>query len=339
VLDDLMSSDSLAAYMGHLDREKALREALGRMMKVAPETLGFVRNTSHGLSIAAEAIPFRPGDTVVLPAIEYPANVYPWMAQAHRGVEVRLVPPTKDGLVRSADLIAACDATTRVLAVSWVQWGSGQRLNLRQLGDFCRSRGILFVVDVVQALGGLRLDLGSLPVDIAAAGCHKWLLAPGGIGVLYVRPEVFGTLLPANIGWNSVENPIDWERLHFDELKPSPSRFEEGTPSILAAAGLGASVALLESVGFDAVNDRVLELAAFTRSALAARGMTIISPEGDAQQSGIIAFRHSSAANEAILARLNERGVRAAVRCGNLRFSPHAYLNEADIEQAVDALA
>ena len=308
------------------------------MVAVAPATLGFVRNTSHGLTIAAEAIPFRDGENVVLPAIEYPANVYPWMAQARRGVSVRLVPADAVGIVSEDALIAACDASTRVVAVSWVQWGSGQRLDLAKLGAFCRSRGILLVADIVQGVGAVRIDLTNLPVDIAAAGCHKWLLAPGGLGFLYVCPEVFPTLLTANIGWNSVNASIEWERLHFDDLKPDPSRFEEGTPSLLAAAALLASVTLLELVGFDAVNDRVLALADYARAALTERGMTLISPVGPGQRTGIVAFRHPTAANDVVLARLDEKGVRAAVRCGNVRFAPHAYNSEADIDAAVALL-
>lgn len=338
VLGDLTGSDVLSGYMAHLERQEDLRRALGRMAGAAPDTLGFVRNTSHGLAIAAEAIPFREGDSVVLPAIEYPANVYPWMAQARRGVTTRLVPADANGVMAEDDLIAACDATTRVLAVSWVQWGSGQRLDVTKLGAFCRSRGILFVVDLVQGLGALRINLSDLPVDIAAAGCHKWLLAPGGLGVLYVHPEVFPTLLPTNIGWNSVESSLEWERLHFDELKRNPSRFEEGTSSLLATAALNASVGVLEAVGFDAVHERVLALADHARHALKARGLTVISPDGASQRSGIVAFRHRTLPNDAVLQHLEEKKVRAAVRCGNVRFAPHAYNNEADIAAAVAAI-
>jgi selenocysteine lyase/cysteine desulfurase len=338
VCADLMSADPFQGYRGHDKRQRNLRATLGRMMRVAPETLAFTRNTSHSISIAAQAIPFQSGDTVVAPAVEYPANLYPWMAQEMRGVTVRLIPSREDGIVSEDDLIAACDASTRVLTVSWVQWGTGQRLDLARLGAFCRGRNILFAVDVVQGLGALRIDLSTLPVDIAAAGCHKWLLAPGGIGILYIRPEVFATLLPTNIGWNSVQDPIAWERIHYDELKTTPERFEEGTPSLLATAALDASAALLESVGFDTVNDRVLSLSTYAHDLLTDRGMKVVTPTVKEQRSGIVAFRHPRHSNEAVLDELTARGVVAAVRCGNLRFAPHAYNNEADIEAAVKAI-
>jgi selenocysteine lyase/cysteine desulfurase len=211
-------------------------------------------------------------------------------------------------------------------------------MDLPRLGTFCRRRGIIFVVDVVQGLGALRLDVERDRIDIAAAGCHKWLMAPGGMGVLYIRPEVFSTLLPVNIGWNSVTNPIDWERQHFDELKPTTDRFEEGTPSILNTATLGASVALMETVGFDRMEQRVLQLADHARACVRGRDCRVLSPDSPDTRSGIVAFRHPSLGNNDVLSRLAASGVTVAVRCGNVRISPHAYNTEADIERAAALL-
>lgn len=337
VLNELMSDDAFVAYRNHQKRQETLRSAFGRMLSVAPVTLAFTKNTSHGLSIAADTLPLAPGENIVVPAIEYPANVYPWMAQARRGVQTRLVPPREDNLLAEDDLMAACDDRTRVLAVSWVQWGTGQRLDLAALGAFCRKRGIFFVVDMVQGLGALCLNLSALPVDIAAAGCHKWLLAPSGVGVLYVHPEVLPRLAPANIGWNSVVDAVDWDHIHFD-LRPDTARFEEGSPNLPGTAALGASVALLESVGFDTVERYVLALADYARAGLQERGYRVLSPSNPPQRSGIVAFRHVTLPNETVLAALTARKIRAAIRGGNLRFSPHAYNAETDIDAAITAL-
>jgi len=337
----LAEANPIDAFIDYMQRQEHLRSALGRMMKTDPRSLCFVKNTSHGLAIAAQALPLQPGDVIVVAANEYPSNQYPWMAQAHRGARVRSVPPREDGYVAEEDLIAACRESpqTRVLAVSWVQWGNGQRMDLAQLGAFCRERDIYLVVDVVQGLGALRFDIEALPwVDFAAAGSHKWLMTPAGAGVLYIKPERMAELLPTNIGSNAVNNPMDWERLHFDDLKAGADRFEEGTPNILPIAALDASITLLESVGFDAVEARVLEIADLIRKELAARGHRVISPAGPGQRSGIVSFRHSTLSNEAALAALQAGGVTAAVRCGNVRLSPHVYNTEAEIEAALSVL-
>lgn len=338
VTDALMEGDIVREYMAHLKRQEALREAFGRMMNVATSTLAFTKNTSHGLSLVAQSLPFVPGDNVVVCAGEYPSNVYPWMAQEYRRVSVKLVPPQESGLIPEDHLMNACDGHTRVLAVSWVQWGTGQRMDLDRLGRFCRDRDIYLAVDLVQGLGATRIDLSALPVDFAAAGCHKWLMAPGGLGVLYVRDGLMSRLHPVNVGWNSVEKPTEWDRIHFDELKQTADRMEEGTAGILATAALAKSVELLESVGFDRVHERVLELSAYTASALREHGMTVVTPREDERRSGIVGFRHPSLTNDEVLALLTANGVGAAVRVGYVRFAPHAYSTEEEIARAVAVL-
>ena len=336
VLAEMQSDDTLSAYMAHMKRQERLRGLLGGMLSVDSQTIGFVRNTLHGLSIASQAIPLKPGDTIVVAENEYPSNVYPWQAQAHRGVTTRLVAPDENGWIDEARLISACDETTRILAVSWVQWGTGQRMDLSALGEFCRATGIWLVVDIVQGFGALKLDLSKTPVDIAVAGCHKWLMAPAGLGLMHVRADRMGELLPINIGWNSVENPIAWERLHLDELRANPQRFEEGSPALLATAALLASVELLAAVGVDEIEARVLSLANHAMSRLTEIGMDLYSRPG---QSGIAAFRDPNRNNADVLAALNDAKVRAAVRAGNVRLSPHAYGTEDDIEAAIVAIS
>jgi selenocysteine lyase/cysteine desulfurase len=208
-------------------------------------------------------------------------------------------------------------------------------LDLQKLGTFCRAKGILLAVDIVQGFGALRIDLTNLPVDFAAFGCHKWLLAPGGIGGLYVREEVFPTLLPTNLGWNSVQNPMDWDNLHYDRLRDTPKRFEEGTPALLATAALLKSVELLETVGFERVEERVLALAQHTHRLLQDRGVIVVSPTVGERRSGIVAFRHPSLPHEEILEIWAKQRVVAAERGGNLRFSPHVYNTEEEIAEAV----
>ena len=341
VFAELMGEDSFTAYQNHMARQTNLRGKLAAMLNVAPNTLGFVRNTSHGLSLAAQSISFGQGDTVVLVDGEYPSNIYPWMAQAYRGVNVHIVPAREeDGLVSEDDLIAACKQTrARVLAVPWVHWGTGQKLDLAHLGAFCWENNTLLVADVVQGFGALSLDLESLPVDIAAGGCHKWLLAPGGLGFVYVRPGLFGDLLPGvSIGWNSVENPTNWEHYHFDQLRQSPERWEEGTPSLLATSALLASVNLLQSVGKEAVQHRVLEISALARNGIAGLGYRIISPDASDMASGIIAFRHKHLPNQTVFEALSAQKIRTAVRGGNVRVSPHVYSDQSDLDALFAAL-
>lgn len=340
VCAELMSENNFTAFKNHVKRREELLSVLARMMDVPASCVALVKNTSHGLTIAAQALPFQPGDVVTVLGGEYPSNVYPWMAQAVRGVETQIVPADENGNWSEDAIIATCkaDSRTRCLAVSWVNWGTGQRVNLERLGGFCRQHGIYFVVDAVQGLGALRARFADWNVDIATAGCHKWLLSPAGIGGLYIRDGLTPELLPTNIGWNSVEHPIEWERMHWNELRQTPERYEEGTPNILGTAGLLQSVKLLESVGFEAVETRIVGLASILRDGLEQRGYRVLSPTEPEKRTGIVAFRHPTWSNEEVVRALEAATVRVVVRCGNVRFSPHAYNNEEDITRALDAL-
>jgi len=327
----LLSDDTLQGYLDHAKREHRLRQVAARMASVSEDCVGFVRNTSHGLAIAAQALPKKSAGNTVCVANDYPSQIYPWMARG----PVRLVEPRPDGFVHETDLEAACDSDTDVMAISWVHWTSGQELDLHRLGTFCRRRGIRFVVDVVQGFGALRLDLSSLPVDIAVAGCHKWMMAPAGIGMMFVHPETMRHLEAVNIGWNSVEHPMQWDRLHFEDLRATPRRFEEGSPSLTATAALLASLEGMESVGFDTIDANVRQLARLTRALLTDRGMKVAP---GSVSSGIVPFRHPAMANDDVAAGLDRQRVRCAVRGGWVRFSPHFYLDETDIAAAVDAI-
>src|SRR6185369_11868179 len=154
-------------------RVAEVRKLAARLINAADaDDVYFVPNTTHGISVVAEGFPWTPGDNVVLAAEEYPANQYPWMNLAHRGVEVRSV-PSRENRVAIDDLRDAINARTRVLTVSAVQFASGFRHDLDQLGELCRSRGVFFFVDAIQALGAFPIDVRKTPIDALAANDHK----------------------------------------------------------------------------------------------------------------------------------------------------------------------
>src|SRR6202035_2556034 len=121
-----------------------------------PHEVAFVENTSTALSFAAQGLDWRPGDNVVSAAGEFPSNAYPWMQLADRGVDYRIA-PERGGRIEEDELLSLVDQRTRVVALSWVEYANGFRFDLARIGAFCRQRGVLFVVDAIQGLGGLAL--------------------------------------------------------------------------------------------------------------------------------------------------------------------------------------
>jgi selenocysteine lyase/cysteine desulfurase len=334
-----MGRDPMACFMQTLlPGMTSARTRLARLMGVPPEHLAFTKNTGHGLALIADGLALEPGDNVVVAAYEYPAVVYPWYAQKWRGVETRLVDLRPDGTLRPEDFAAKMDDRSRVVALSWVQFGNGFRADLAEFAEMAHNHGAILVADVIQALGASPCMIEAWNVDVAATGAHKWLMAPPGTGGLYIAPHVLENMHLVNMGAGSVVNAGRFDSTEFTP-KPTAQRYEEGSPNALGLIGLEAALSLIEDVGIERIGERVLALAAHAARLVEAKGYRITTPSEDGvPRSGLVTFRHSSLPNEVVLEALTKAGIAAAVRAGNVRFSPHFYNNEADITAAVAAL-
>lgn len=330
--------DPLGFFLeGVMGAREAARQKMGRLLGAPAQDIALLKNTGQGLALVADALALDPGDNVVSVDCEYPSVVYPWYAQAGRGIETRLVPCRPDGTFTVPDVASRMDAHTRVLTLSWVQFSTGFRADLGAFAALAHAHGALFVVDVIQGLGVLPLNSEQLGLDIVATGVHKWLLAPGGTGALYVAPHALGRMRLLNMGAAGVTDVAAFDPLVFTPL-PNAQRYEEGTPNGLGLFGLDAALGLIEDVGVDAITARVLALTGYAATQIERKGYQIASPRDDARRAGILAFRHPAHENAAVLEALSAAHVSAAVRGGRLRFSPHFYNTEDDIDRAVDAL-
>lgn len=312
------------------------RARLAELLGAHEDEVAFTRSTTAGLLLAAESIRVGAGDNVVVADIEFPANVYPWLNLERKGVQVRFVPargrfPTVD------DYAALCDARTRVIAASWVQFATGQQADLAALAELAHRSGGYLVVDGIQGLGALHIDVHALGVDFLSADGHKWLLSVEGAGVLYVSARALAAIEPFWRGWMSVPERDDY--LGYGQpARADAARFEEGSPNLLGIAALDASVGLLLEVGPAEVERRVLALTDRIIAGARRLGCAITSPLGDGQRSGIICFRHPRVPAEEIVAYLTERGVACAARLGSVRFSPHFYNTEDELDRALAAV-
>lgn len=199
---------------------EAARARAAAFIGARPEEVAFVKNTTEGVLLAAEAIDWRAGDNVVTPEGEFPANAYPWLALGARGVELRRVPPDPEGRVRAADLLDRVDGRTRAVALSHVQFSTGFAADLAALGRALKGTGVLLFVDAAQSLGALRLDVRAAGISLLAANSGKWLLGPGGAGIFFCAAGVLDRLRPTNVGWRSVRLAGDLRGLGCEVLSP-----------------------------------------------------------------------------------------------------------------------
>lgn len=320
-----------------LKRVEEVRRRCGELLSADPLDVAFVKNTSEGIGIVAEGYPWANGDNVVTSEDEYPANVYPWLNLASRGVEVRRV-PSRDGRVCLDDLRAAIDSRTRIVTLSFVEFATGFRNDLDAVGQLCRERGVLFFVDAIQGLGALPLDVSRSPIDFLAADGHKWLLGPEGAGVLWVRHEVVERLRPVGVGWNSVVGAWDFSTIDF-RLKPHAGRWESGTLNLGGVVALGASLDLLMSVGVEAIAARIRELTDHLCQSIERAGWRVFSSRRDGEWSGIVSLEPPPGADVGAAAKvLLAHGVVVRPRAGRLRVSPHAYNTVEEIDRLVTLL-
>jgi selenocysteine lyase/cysteine desulfurase len=313
-----------------------VRRRAGRLVNADSLDIAFIKNTSEGVGIVAEGVRWRNGDNLVTAADEYPANVYPWLNLADRGVEVRRV-PSRAGRIAVDDLRAAIDGRTRLVSLSHVEFATGFRNDLDTIGNLCRERGILFFVDAIQGLGVLPLDVGQTPIDFLAADGHKWLLGPEGAGILYVRREIVDQLHPVDIGWNSVVGAQDFGRIDF-RLKPQAGRWESGTLNVGGILALGASIGLLQEIGIEAISRRALDLTDHLCERLRQAGIGIYSSRLVGEASSIVCVDMPGADVRAMVRQLRDAGIIVNQRGGRLRISPHAYNTHEELDHLVASL-
>ncbi len=318
------------------------RAAVASFLTVSPDRIALVKNTSQGLIFVAESLPYQAGDTIVTLAGEYPANRLPWRAAARLGATVRVVQPDAEGRFPIDRVAAAIDASTRVVAVSWVQYLNGFRIDLPALAEVCARSGAYLVVDGVQGVGALPVPIAAC--DALAVGGHKWLCGAEGAGFLYLAPRLLERLQPFNVSWHSVADDLSIPGAEVDTedglpaLKPTAERFEEGTPNCLGNLMLTEAVRMLGEIGPAAIESRLLGLLDHLLERLAGRGYLLGSSLRPGERSGIIALRHPEYSPADLLQRLRAAQIVAIQRGACVRLSPHFYNSPDDMDQVASVL-
>jgi cysteine desulfurase/selenocysteine lyase len=328
-------------YRDHWAQDEAarVRELVARLINAPEGSIALTRSTAHGMSLLAQGLEWEGGDNVVGAVGEYPANVYPWMSLASRGVELRQVKPV-DGRVLPDDVFALVDGRTRVVALSHVEFWNGYRVDIETIGAECRRRGIVFAVDVMQSVGALRLDAVRMPVDFCAAGAGKWLLGPPGIGFCFCASQLLERIRPVIVGVMSV---AAHDRYFEYDLTPAPGsqRFEESVISLLDTAAFGAALELLLEVGADVIQERILDLSARLATGLAERGCEIVEPwpRTRSESSGVVSFRKPGETAPAVLRDLSAARVIARTHSDFVRLSPHFYNTEEEVDRVLELIS
>jgi len=314
------------------------RKLLAGMLGARPEQVAFMRNTSDALSTVANGLTWRPGDNVVTFRGEFPSNLYPWLRLREAyGVEVRMC-EERAGRIDFDDLARLIDQHTRVVAISHVQFASGFRIDAERLAQIVRRHDALLVVDVIQALGVVPINVEAELIDVAAGAGHKWLMAPEGVGYLYLSDRARERIQPTLVGWISVPDPFN-----FDDLEQGWNRgtlaWETGTGPAALFYGFKASLELLTGLGVAEIAKYLEELTDELCERLKAKNYELVSSRLPGEKSQIVCIRHKSGTSPmALYAHLKDRNIITAPRGDRLRIAPHAYNLPGEIEALIEAL-
>jgi len=331
---------------------------LGAFVGCDADEIALTSGATEALNLVSNGLALTPGDEILTTSHEHPAALYPWLLQAQRkGIVVKQVPLPSPltGPEQPLGLVAAqVTPRTRVLAFSHIQYTDGAMLPVKDLCSFARQRNIISVVDGAQALGAAQLSLHDLGCDFYAASLHKWLVAPYGMGLLYVRREMLDSVAPlcvdASSGWRdkdrfdrasgSDEARASWPAT----LRKLGSTFRYQGPLLNA---LEATLDVHERIGRERIEARVRELAIYARLRLQQlNGVEILTPAHPAMWSGIMSLRSkkmpSAALADALLRdqRIATKSVtHPDIELDALRVCLHIFNSHDDVERLLQGLS
>jgi len=318
------------------------RKLAAQLLACQSDEVAFVGPTSLALSFIASGLKLRRRDNILVYFEDYPSNVYPWMALAERGVEVRLMNTRGLGVIRPKDVMGQVDENTRLVALASCHFISGYRIDVPAIGKFLRGRNILFCLDAIQTLGAFSTTVET--VDLLAADAHKWLLGPCGAGVMYVRGSAQGKINPPIYGWNNVRCPdfVAQEQLVF---RSGSQKYEAGTHNLLGIVGLVAAMELILELGVENIARELLRKRARLVPGLQAKGFTVLQADAPVENgSGIVSFHRPGADLTALHQKLTDAGVVTSLRADRtgqkyIRLSPHFYNTDGELDRVLELVA
>ena len=313
------------------------RSSIASLIGASTEEIALVHSTTEGIAIVANGLSYEKGSNIVTCDMEFQSNLFPWQAISKRvGMELRVV-RNHEGKLLMEDFSQVIDRKTRLVAVSYVQFSNGFRIDLEQLSKIVHENGAYIVTDAVQAVGQMPVDTSKLGVDFLAASGYKWMLSPISTGLLYVRRGLLDQLWPTMVGYRSDEDPLVFG---FREFRPAASarRYEAGQLNFPGFAGMNQSVGLIQSVGTEQIWRRTVGLQDRLLDGVKDRTtVEVKSHLAPSSRSGILNLTCKDP--DSVAKRLLERGIVVSVRSGGLRISPHFYNSEEEIDRLASELS
>lgn len=341
----LLGTADKSAMFATLERT---RERFARLINARSTEIAITKNVSEGLNIIGAALPWQPGDNVVVcRELEHPNNIFPWANLKRRaGVEIRDI-RAREGRLSAEDVIAAIDDRTRLVTLCEVSFSPGLRADIKPISKVTRARNVFLLVDGAQSIGIVHTDVESAGIDGLAVSTQKGLLGVYGMGFLYCRQSWSERLNPVYLARFGVNLGATHEAARGGDdfgLMPDARRFDLGNYNFPAAAGVEVSLGLLEHIGTQSIEAHVTRLARRLSSGLDQLGFNVAGSPGG-QLAGIVSVgRHGAGGHDSsddphmqkLAEQLKRSGVRLSVRQGMVRLSFHLYNSDRDVDHVLE---
>lgn len=314
---------------------ESAKNKLAHLLNVNSNYIAWVDNISNAMSILAQGIEWKKGDRIILNDIEFPANIYPFLNVKESGVEIDFA-KSENGTVDLPQIEMLVTPRTKLIVISFVQFLTGYRANLKTIGEFCKRKNIIFCVDGIQGVGAARIDVKDCSIDFFAGGTQKWLMGLQGLSYFYISPNLLNKIKQKFVGWNSVKDAWNFNDYNLILLEDA-KKFENGTLAKIGIVALNASLNIFNEIGSKNIETSILDNSEYFINLLIESGFEVILKNVERKNlSGIITLSHKNS-NEIIKELLNKKII-CSVRQGMLRLSPHFYNTKEEIELVVKEL-
>ena len=316
-----------------LEELEECRKKAAELVNASPEEIAFMLNTSQGINTVANMIDWKKGDTIVTSDLEFPSNSIPWYMLRKKGVTIIQVKNVK-GEIRLEDMEKAIDDKTRLVAVSYVQFGNGFRCDLKEISKLCKEHGAYLFSDAIQGLGAVTLDVKRTDIDFFSTASYKWLMGPLGVGFFYIKKEHVDMFEPPYVGWFSLKSHEEFDKPGLQEVEYADTarRFETGGRSFALIMGLKKSLEILLHEGVESIERRVLELSQYVLD----NAESVQTPYDEKKRAGIVNICHEHAEN--VVESLREKKIVVSARMNGIRVSTHFWNTKEDIDRLMEEI-
>jgi selenocysteine lyase/cysteine desulfurase len=316
-------------------KQEDLKKRYGQLINATAQEIAFAGSTSDGENIVVMGLDLpRKKGNVVIDELHFTTSLYMYKELEKQGVELRVV-KHRDWKIDLNDVDKAIDRNTRLVSLALVSNVNGYLHDCKAVSALAHARGALVFADIIQAVGAVPVDVKALGIDFASAGTYKWLMGERGLGFLYVRQDLQGTVLPTTrYGHRQVTNfnraALTWEPL------PGAARYETGGIPVLLAAAVSEGINYVTTLGLDKIRTHARQLTERLQSELPPLGYKPLTPRETATPILAFALKDTAATQKALQA----AKVTATV-IGNenrLRLSVSVFNTHDDIDRVVDVL-